>query len=110
MRGPGKGKTNNPNGRPTGSQNRTTKEAKELLEQILLGEVDNIKSALEDVKKKDPAKYLDACSKLFTYVLPKKTDVTSGDKPISSVLNVTVDSSETSETLKRLRNESNMSD
>jgi len=89
MRGPGKGNTNNPSGKPKGAQNRTTKEAKELLEQILLGQVDNIKDALETIKEKDPAKYLDSCSKLFTYVLPKKTDVTSaGDKiaPINIVI------------------------
>lgn len=80
-RGPGKGKTNNPNGRTKGSPNKTTKEARELLEQVLLGQVDNIKAALEAIKIKDPAKYLDACSKLFTYVLPKKTDITTaGDK------------------------------
>jgi hypothetical protein len=81
-RGPGKGKSNNPAGKPRGTQNRTTKEAKKLLEQILLGQVDNIESALETVKTNDPAKYLDACSKLFTYVLPKKTDITSGDEKI----------------------------
>ena len=81
-RGPGKGKTNNPNGRPKGTPNRTTKEARELLEQILLGQVDNIKSSLESLKEESDAKYLDACSKLFTYVLPKKTDITSNDKPI----------------------------
>ena len=82
MRGPGKGKTNNPAGKPKGSQNRTTKESKELLEQILFGQVDNIRTALESVLDSDPAKYLDSCSKLFTYVLPKKTDVTSGDEKL----------------------------
>lgn len=79
-RGPGKGKTNNANGRPKGVPNRTTKEAKLLLEQILLGQIDNIQEALNTLKD-EPARYLDACSKLFTYVLPKKTDVTTdGDK------------------------------
>jgi hypothetical protein len=81
MRGPGKGKTNNPNGKPRGTQNRTTKEAKELLEHILLGQVDHINEALNHLRLRDPARYLDSCSKLFTYVLPKKTDVTSdGEK------------------------------
>jgi len=72
-------------GRHPGTPNRTTREAKELLEQILLGQVDNIKAALEKINKDDPARYLDACSKLFTYVLPRKTDVTSGDKPIQPI-------------------------
>lgn len=88
-RGPGKGNTNNPNGRPVCVPNKTTKAAKELLEQVLLGQVDNIEKALEKIKEKDPAKYLDACSKLFTYVLPKKTDITSGDKPIPKDIKVT---------------------
>lgn len=72
-------------GKPKGAINRTTKEAKELLEQILLGEIDNIKSALASVKKKDPARYLDSCAKLFTYVLPKKTDITSDGNSIEPI-------------------------
>ena len=81
MRGPGKGNTNNPNGRPKGTPNRTTQEAKELLEQIMFGQIDNINEALDNLKDKDYSRSLDACSKLFTYVLPKKTDVTSdGEK------------------------------
>lgn len=77
-----KGIASNPKGKKPGTQNRTTKEAKELLEQILLGQLDNIEAAF-NLLQKDPGKYLDACSKLFTYVLPKKTDVTSdGDKLI----------------------------
>lgn len=82
MRGPGKGKSNNPNGKPKGAKNRTTKEAKEFLEFVMFGQLENINTALKTLHKKDPARYLDACSKLFTYVLPKKTDVTSDDKPI----------------------------
>ena len=72
--------------KPKGAVNRTTKEAKELLEQILFGQVDNIREALESVLASDPAKYLDSCSKLFTYVLPKKTDVTSGDEKLFAQL------------------------
>jgi hypothetical protein len=92
-------------GRPKGVKNKTTRQAKELLEQVLLGEVDNVKSALAAVRKKDPAKYLDACSKLFTYVIPKKTDLTSDNERIQPILNVVVNNSETSKTLEKLRNE-----
>jgi hypothetical protein len=81
--GPGKGKSNNLKGKPKGTLNRTTKEARELLEQILLGQVDNIKEALEKLKINDPARYLDSCSKLFTYVLPKKSDITTGGEKIN---------------------------
>jgi hypothetical protein len=86
MRGPGKGKTNNPNGRPSGIPNRTTKEAKELLEKILFGQIDNINEALDNIRTKESeSKYIEAVSKLFTYVLPKKseTDITTGGEQIT---------------------------
>jgi hypothetical protein len=67
--------------KPKGAVNRTTKESRELLEQILLGQIDNISMAFNQLRS-DPARYLDACSKLFAYVLPKKTDITSGDEKI----------------------------
>lgn len=70
--GPGKGKTNNPNGRPTGSQNRTTKEAKEFLKQILFNEFDNIEKSLENARNESDSKYIDLLSKLLQYVLPKQ--------------------------------------
>ena len=52
---------------------------------------DNINDALNNLKDKDYAKYLDACSKLFTYVLPKKTDVTSdGERLIPKLPDITI--------------------
>jgi hypothetical protein len=69
--------------KPKGAINRTTKEARELLEQVLFGQIDNINASLNKLRSKDDSRYLDACSKLFTYVLPKKADITSDDKPIS---------------------------
>lgn len=69
-------------GRTAGTPNRTTKEARELLEQILFGQIDNVNEALDNIRDKSEDKYIDAMSKLFRYVLPQKTDVTSDDKPI----------------------------
>ena len=68
--------------KPKGSVNMTTKEAKELLQYVMFGQLDNMNEALTVLFKKDPSRYLDACSKLFAYVLPKKTDITSDDNPI----------------------------
>lgn len=81
--GPGKGKTNNPNGRKKGVPNRTTTEARELLEQILYGQLENIQLALSELKDKDIGKYVESCSRLFAYVLPKKTDITTGGESIN---------------------------
>ena len=82
MRGPGKGVSNNPAGKPKGAVNRTTKEAKEFLEYIMFGQLDNMNDALNTLYKKDQSRYLDACSKLFGYVLAKKTDITSDGERI----------------------------
>jgi len=104
-RGPGKGKTNNPNGRPKGTPNKTTLEARELFNEVISGEVKNIKESLDRIRKEDHYKYMSVIEKLFGYVFPKKRDITSNDKPIQTPasLNITVDNSETAKTLKKLR-------
>ena len=90
-------------GRPKGVPNRTTQESRELLEQILFGQIDNIEQALAKLKKDSDPRYIDAVTKLFQFVLPKKTDVTTGGEKIKQTLNVTVDTSDTGKTLEKLR-------
>jgi phage terminase small subunit len=101
---PKKGTTNNPHGRPKGVPNKTTKEAREVLERILFAEFDDMGKVLKEIKAEDQAKYVMALEKLLQYVLPKKTDVTTGDEPIKQSLNITVDSKDTAGTLEKLRN------
>ena len=72
--------------KPKGALNRTTKQSREFLEFIMFGQLDNMNAALNTLYTKDQSRYLDACSKLFAYVLPKKTDVTSDNKPIIPIL------------------------
>ena len=92
-------------GRQKGTLNRTTREARELLEKIIYSQFDGIEDVLKEIKNDDKSKYIMALDKMLQYVLAKKTDVTTDDKPIQANLNVTVDNSETAETLKRLRDE-----
>ena len=58
------------------------------------------------IKLYDKQKALDSISKMLGYDASIKSEITG----FPSLLNVTVDSSETAETLKRLRNESNKTD
>jgi hypothetical protein len=66
-----KGQTGNSRGRPKGTPNRTTAEAKELLNSILFSELDYIRAALTKVRTKDSYRYLELMSRLLAYVLPK---------------------------------------
>ena len=77
-----KGKTKT-GGRKKGIENRTTKEAREILDKILYAEIDNIAEALSEVRKKSKMAYLETLSKLLTYSLPKKTDITTGGDKIN---------------------------
>jgi len=79
-----KGISGNPSGRKKGSKNLTTREAKELLNQILFAEIGNIKEALSKIRTKDQAKYLDILIKLFPYVIPRKIDFFSDYEPENS--------------------------
>ena len=75
-------------GRRKGVENRTTKEAREILDKILFAEIDNIADALSEVRGKSKMAYLETLSKLFVYSIPKKTDITSGDEKLLTQLPV----------------------
>lgn len=62
-------------GKPKGAENKTTKAAKELFVSIMEGEVDNIKVALDKIREKDPAMYLQTLSKFYPYFIPKKMEI-----------------------------------
>jgi hypothetical protein len=74
MKGPGKGNTNNPSGKPKGTLNRTTKESKEFLKQILFAEFDNIQESLKNARSESDSKYIDLLSKLLQFVMPKQIE------------------------------------
>ena len=92
-------------GRPPGQPNKTTRDIKEAYRQLIENNLDNLTAWIEKIAAKDPEKAIRIISDLSEYVIPKlaRTDVTTGDKPLKTVLNVTVDSSETAKTLKELK-------
>lgn len=80
-----KGVSGNKDGKPKGAQAKTTKKARELFIEIMEGEVCHIKQALEKVRKESPEDYLNLLSKFYPYFIPKKVDLTSDDKPITTI-------------------------
>lgn len=75
-------------GRKPGSTNKTTSEAKQLLQNILFEEFDNIKESLQKVRLENDGKYLDSLSRLFAYVLPKQTDLSIDGEKINLTVNL----------------------
>ena len=84
-RGPGKGNTNNPKGKPKGTQNETTKVLKEFYITLLSGEKEHIKTALKSLRTDNPYQYLMAIDKISNKVIANKKDITSDDKPITGI-------------------------
>ena len=84
-RGPGKGNTNNPNGRPKGSPNKATAEIRERLLNAIQTEMKDVGITLQQLKKDNPAQYLSLLEKFMAYIVPKKRDITSDDKPITGI-------------------------
>jgi hypothetical protein len=72
MKGPGKGKTNNPAGRPAGKPNKVTYDMREALRTILEAEIKTLPGLL---KKMNPEKRADVLAKLLQYVAPKMQNV-----------------------------------
>jgi hypothetical protein len=87
-----KGVSGNPAGRPKGSENETSKMVKDTFAALLAGEQDNLSSALEAVREKDPAKFLQFWVEISTRFVPQvsRKEITGKDgqdfNPINIVL------------------------
>lgn len=62
----------NPNGRPKGASNRTTKEMRQIIKEYISNELENVDSLLE---KLSPKERLDILTKLLPFVLPKQQEI-----------------------------------
>jgi hypothetical protein len=63
-----KGKTNNPNGRPKGSENVLTKEMRTVLKSVLSEQIEKLPEMLEALS---PEKKIDVLLRLLPFVVPK---------------------------------------
>lgn len=68
MKGPGKGHTNNPNGRPTGSTNKVGADLKQRIADLLNDKFDDFNLALDGLEDKDLVK---AYTDLVPFAVPK---------------------------------------
>ncbi len=66
-----KGFSGNPEGRPSGAKDKTNKEIREAYQELVEGNLSNIKKWLDEIAEKDPAKALDFMLKLSEYIVPK---------------------------------------
>lgn len=72
-------------GRKKGTSNKVTLDMREKMKAIIDGEIENIQPALDKVRKDNPVQYVGLVEKLMAYVMPKKKDITSDDKPLQIV-------------------------
>ena len=61
-------------GRPKGSENKLTKEARTIFLETLEGQAEHIADAFDEVRKENPKAYLDLFAKYAQYFVPKKTE------------------------------------
>lgn len=90
-----KGKTNNPNGRPPGTPNKSTINAREAIAYFVEGNVGRLNSWLDAIAEDSPKDAFDAFMKVVEYNIPKlnRTDVQQLDasgKPADAGFNITI--------------------
>ncbi len=71
-----KGESGNPNGRPKGSKNRSTKDMKKALSQLIDDNLDNMSDWLAEMAKDDPKAAFQCMLSLMEFHMPKMSRVT----------------------------------
>ena len=66
-----KGKTNNPNGRPKGTPNKTTKEIRDAFQLFVEDNIESFQEWIDRIAEKNPVKAIELISGLSDFVLPK---------------------------------------
>lgn len=78
-----KGQSGNPSGRPKGAQSKTKQEIRELFNQILSNEIENIGMALEQLRTESPKDYMSTLLKVTQLLYPTSLgEVENSDSPI----------------------------
>ena len=89
-------------GREKGTRNQSTEKAKALFMDIMAGNVNKFKTALDYLYKQDKIKWLDIVNKFFPYYLPRQTDITSGGESIKPDINISVVNEKIAKDIKKL--------
>lgn len=71
MKGPGKGRTNNPKGKPKGAVNRTTRELREAMTAFIDTNIDKLQKDFDSLEPKDRLTFFEKALRL---VLPPPPD------------------------------------
>ena len=96
------GVVTNPKGRTKGVGNKSTEKAKALFMDIMAGNVNKFKTALDYLYREDKIKWLDIVNKFFPYYLPRQTDITSGGESIKPDINISVVNEKIAKDIKKL--------
>lgn len=75
-------------GKQKGTVNKVTESARELFKQTLEAQVPSLLQAFEDVREKDPAKFLEIYAKYAQYFVPKQVDVTTQGEQVKQVFKI----------------------